>query len=317
MIAAVDAPRSEATAKARPAPGRARDRPPPRLFRGLRAGPRFSEDLIAVRRPDPRAAEDRELSLHCRVYNPTRLHDGGAPPLVVVHGGPSLPADYLHPLAGRLAPARAVVFYDQVGCGRSSRPEERCMYSIEYAMQDLRDLVRALQLDKFHLLGHSFGGVVAYEYVAAGRGSGDCLSLALYSTAADFRTSRAECARLEAEVRGELALGFTSSCGNSDPLRAALAGRGTAWGPEDVADYVARPPPGGTALPPALAVRGQHDFVTAACLGGWRDIFSQGGAAKGTAYREEVLSGCAHYGHLEDPCAFGDLIGGHCFVHDY
>src|SRR5580692_12753076 len=39
-------------------------------------------------------------------------------PLLCLHGGPGMPHDYLEPLAG-LAEARPVIFYDQLGCGRS------------------------------------------------------------------------------------------------------------------------------------------------------------------------------------------------------
>lgn len=324
----------------RPAKSYARNRPQTRArFGQLRAGPRFVEDFVPVARPDPRAADTQAFSLYYRVYHPSRLHSAEAPPLVVVHGGPSLPSDYLHPLALQFS-SRAVVFYDQLGCGRSSRPEERCLYSIEHSVQDLQDLVRALQLEKFHLLGHSFGGLVAYEYLAAGRGGGDCLSLTLHSTPSNMRTSLDECARLEDEVRDGLpldhaapddadravrdALRLRHECRLDPPpapLVAARAGRGAAFGPDDVADHVARPPPRGAALPPVLAVRGQHDFVTEACVAGWRGLCAGDASGAGprgaAAYREEVLRGCAHYGHLEDARAFGDLVGGHCFVHDY
>lgn len=321
---------------ARPTKSYARKRPQTRRFGQLHPGPHFHEDFVTVTRPAPRAADNAQFALYYRVYHPSQLHSAETPPLLVVHGGPSLPSDYLHPLARQFSPSRAIVFYDQLGCGRSSQPEELCMYSIENAVQDLQDLVRSLQLEKFHLLGHSFGGILAYEYVAAGQGSGDCLSLTLHSTPSNMRISLEECARLEEEVKDELQFENTEAeeamraiqqelrrrceCRLDrlpEPLVSALEGRGTRFGPAEVADYVARPPPRGAALPPVLVVRGQYDFVTAKCVGGWREIFVPDATARGPAYREEVLRDAAHYGHLEDACAFGDLIGGHCFVHDY
>jgi proline iminopeptidase len=41
-------------------------------------------------------------------------------PLLVCHGGPGIPSDYLFPLIGQLR--RPVIFFDQLGCGRSDRP---------------------------------------------------------------------------------------------------------------------------------------------------------------------------------------------------
>ena len=185
---------------------------------------------------------------------------------------------------------------------------------------------------------------MAYEHAAAGLpGGGDCLSLVLAGTPADMRAAARERARLEAEVRRELALDDRAT----DPdaaaravrdalsrrhecrlprlpaaLVAARAGRGTpaAFGPDDVADYVARPPRAGAPpLPPVLVARGRHDVV-ASCRGGWRDVFARAAGAQGGAgasYREEVLEGAAHYAHLEQPAQFGALVAAHCFVHDY
>src|SRR5689334_13213374 len=42
-------------------------------------------------------------------------------PLLVVHGGPGIPSRYLAPLS-QLADQRPVIFYDQLGAGRSDHP---------------------------------------------------------------------------------------------------------------------------------------------------------------------------------------------------
>jgi proline iminopeptidase len=47
---------------------------------------------------------------------------GGRTPLVCLHGGPGSTHNYFRPLE-RLADERRVVVYDQLGCGRSDRPE--------------------------------------------------------------------------------------------------------------------------------------------------------------------------------------------------
>ena len=53
-----------------------------------------------------------------RIANPASFD--AAPPLVVCHGGPQVPSDYLFDLEN--LEDRAVIFYDQLGCGRSDRP---------------------------------------------------------------------------------------------------------------------------------------------------------------------------------------------------
>ncbi len=59
---------------------------------------------------------------------------------------------------------RCVIFYDQIGCGNSSIPNDLNFYSIEDAVNDLECFIQHLKLKQFHLYGHSFGGIVAYEY---------------------------------------------------------------------------------------------------------------------------------------------------------
>lgn len=58
-----------------------------------------------------------------------RIGDGGIP-LLTLHGGPSAAHDYLESLEG-LATARVVIFYDQLGCGRSDQPDDRSLWRIE------------------------------------------------------------------------------------------------------------------------------------------------------------------------------------------
>ena len=54
-----------------------------------------------------------------------RVEDAGwsKPPLLVLHGGPGVPHDYLLPLGALARAGRSVVFYDQLGCGGSAVEE--------------------------------------------------------------------------------------------------------------------------------------------------------------------------------------------------
>ncbi|OMH24380.1 hypothetical protein BKD30_08680 [Tersicoccus phoenicis] len=86
-----------------------------------------------------------------------------ATPLVILHGGPGVPSYYLEPL-NALADERRVVLYDQVGAGRSDHPEDPAVFSVETFVEDLNSLVDDLGLATFHLLGHSWGGMLALAF---------------------------------------------------------------------------------------------------------------------------------------------------------
>ena len=92
--------------------------------------------------------------------------DGTGLPLVTLHGGPGMPHDYLEPLA-LLGSDRPVVFYDQLGCGRSPAPDDPALWRVERFVDELEALSQALDLDRFHLLGHSWGTMFGLEYCLA------------------------------------------------------------------------------------------------------------------------------------------------------
>lgn len=84
-------------------------------------------------------------------------------PLVLLHGGPGLPSDYLEPLEV-LGDERRVVVYDQLGCGRSDKPADETLWRLETFVDDLERLTSDLGLERFHLLGHSWGGLLALAF---------------------------------------------------------------------------------------------------------------------------------------------------------
>ena len=66
----------------------------------------------------------------------------GGLPLLLLHGGPGAGHAYLEPLAA-LAADRLVVFYDQLGCGRSDQPDDRSLWRLERFVAEV-DTVRGL-----------------------------------------------------------------------------------------------------------------------------------------------------------------------------
>jgi len=87
-----------------------------------------------------------------------------AVPLLIIHGGPGYPHDYLEPLA-KLAEERPVIFYDQLGCGKSERASDSSLWKMERFVKELAQLRAALDLDQVHILGHSWGSMLATDYL--------------------------------------------------------------------------------------------------------------------------------------------------------
>jgi proline iminopeptidase len=116
-------------------------------------------------------------------------------PLLCLHGGPGMPHDYLEPLAG-LAASRPVVFYDQLGCGRSDRPDDDSLWTSDRFVEELAVLRTALGLDRLHLFGNSWGGWLALQYTLDRRP--ELASLILSSSPPSVSRWIADCAELRA-----------------------------------------------------------------------------------------------------------------------
>ena len=125
----------------------------------------------------------------------------GKRPLVCLHGGPGGAHDYLEPLAG-LARGRRVVFYDQLGCGRSPYPEDPSMWTVELFVEELGAVRDALGLDHIHLFGSSWGGMLAMEYALTQPPGLE--SLVIASSPASMTQWVEEAGRLRAELPQEV-----------------------------------------------------------------------------------------------------------------
>jgi proline-specific peptidase len=82
----------------------------------------------------------------------------------MLHGGPGVPPDYLQPLQELADSGRSIIFYDQLGCGNSDQPNDPGLWRVEFFVEELATVRQELGLDHIHLLGQSWGGMLAMEY---------------------------------------------------------------------------------------------------------------------------------------------------------
>ncbi len=91
----------------------------------------------------------------------------GKAPLIVLHGGPGVPHDYLLRLTALADAGRAVIHYDQLGAGRSTHlaDKDADFWQVPLFMGELDSLLRHLRIeDRYHLLGQSWGGMLGAEH---------------------------------------------------------------------------------------------------------------------------------------------------------
>lgn len=120
---------------------------------------------------------------HHEVINGAMLHfrvrgaDKANPYLVILHGGPGFSAHMFYAWGPSLEKSLNVVYLDQRGGGESARlsvanpmaptPAEIKGYTFQTLVADTEGVRKYLKVDKWFVLGHSNGGMLGIEHVAA------------------------------------------------------------------------------------------------------------------------------------------------------
>lgn len=102
-----------------------------------------------------------------RAVNGTELfvkRIGSGEPIVVIHGGPVLEHGYLLPHLEPLAETHELIFYDQRLSGRSAPTVPSESVRLATFVEDIEALRTALELGRIHVIGHSWGGLLAMRY---------------------------------------------------------------------------------------------------------------------------------------------------------
>lgn len=149
--------------------------------------------LTACAQTETATTDSVAAPLH-RVIEATLPVDGGSiwykvsgsrtgTPVILLHGGPGYGSFYLKPLE-ELGDDRPVVRYDQLGSGKSARLTDTTKMTIAHFVSELDSLRAQLGYDRVHLVGHSWGTILGFEYYRAH--PDHVASLALMSPALDI-----------------------------------------------------------------------------------------------------------------------------------
>jgi len=130
-------------------------------------------------------------------------------PILILHGGPGATHQYLAPLESLARGGRRVIFYDQIGCGRSGGPrDDPDFYDARLFVDELQAVRDALGLERVHLLGQSWGGMLAMQYALDDPAG--LASIVVADSPADMRHWVAEANRLRADLPADVAATLTA-----------------------------------------------------------------------------------------------------------
>jgi proline iminopeptidase len=109
--------------------------------------------------------------------------EGNGEPVLLIPGGPGNSHTYFHPWFSDLAVNYKVIYFDAFGRGKSERAKDPAEYTFNRDVEDIELLRRTLGFDKWIIIGHSYGGMVAQAYALKYPGSVSkiVLSNSLYS----------------------------------------------------------------------------------------------------------------------------------------
>ena len=108
---------------------------------------------------------------------------GNKPPVLILHGGPG--GNHYNLVSFQaLAIDRPVIFYDQLGCGKSDRPDDSSLWIAERYFNEVMAIRDGLELKKYHLIGHSWGTTLAVGFAA--KHADGIMSVSLHSPILSF-----------------------------------------------------------------------------------------------------------------------------------
>eukprot|EP00957_Ditylum_brightwellii_P165875 12628776-Ditylum_brightwellii.AAC.1 len=130
-------------------------------------------------------------------YNDATSHEHLHQPIIALHGGPSWPHNYMLPLKQLACRGdNEVIFYDQAGCGESTLPPDanvtvdypHLLDPSYYSQEELPRLIQHLNLNAYHLLGSSWGTILAQLFTLNADNTTGLASLTLSGPVSDLQS---------------------------------------------------------------------------------------------------------------------------------
>lgn len=90
---------------------------------------------------------------------------GNKKPLLLLHGGPGSSHNALEVLDKLAEDGRALIMYDQIGCGNSPADGRKDLFNRHVWLEELVALREQLGIGPMHLFGHSWGGMLLLDYL--------------------------------------------------------------------------------------------------------------------------------------------------------
>lgn len=258
-------------------------------------------------------------SIFFDVVGPYLMPDGDAlvarKTLLVLHGGPGYDHTTLRPYFDRFADIYQVVYLDHRGCGRSFASQDT--WHLDQWADDIAVFCQQLGIQKPHVFGQSFGGMVAMHFAA--RHPERLAKLILSSTAARFllEDTVAYATKLGGPDAGRVARDFFSNPSlegyarysdvclplyNQKPAADAAYRNWAIQRPEvtvhffknEMMDMDLRPALAGITCPTLVLGGGEDPVTPVQCS---KDI----AASIGGNARLEIFVGCGHGVHRDEP----------------
>jgi len=93
---------------------------------------------------------------------------GTGEPILILSGGPGDDCDYLLPVASEAAKYGRAILLEQRGTGRSLPPKiDKSTVNLALYLEDYETLRKHLKVERWTVIGHSAGGILAMDYAAA------------------------------------------------------------------------------------------------------------------------------------------------------
>ena len=130
--------------------------------------PKHREESTPLIRPDSiKTGGNKLIEIDGKYKVWTKKVGDGNIKVLLLHGGPGFSHDYLECFDDFLPKeGMEIYYYDQLGCGNSDKPGDTSLWNIPRYVEEVEQVRKGLGLEKFYIVGHSWGTLLAMEYLA-------------------------------------------------------------------------------------------------------------------------------------------------------